>query len=267
MEVKIKNVSVGEKNNPKILGVLNISPESFFTDSFSPTNQVIGRTEKLLRAGADIIDIGARSTALSAPPLSVSKEKERVVSALSELRDYDIPLSLDTMHVEVLEAALRFDISAVNDISGLTNEVYAKTAADSGLPVIAMASHKIPGDPTDISSTHLALREILDRADKYGIENLILDPGIGKWVENRSSEADWELCRKFSELKVYGCPLLCAVSRKSFIGECVNQPPQGRLFGSIAVLYALLEAGADLVRVHDVGESRDIISVFKKMKI
>lgn len=266
MEVRIKNVGVGGNNPPKILGVLNISPESFFSDSFTPVNMVAGRAEKLIREGADVIDVGARSTALNAPPLSIAEEKERVVSALKELNEFSLPMSIDTMHSEVLESALRFDISAVNDISGLVNESYAKIASDSGLPVIAMAAHKIPGDPTDISSTHTAMNKIIERAEKFGIENLILDPGVGKWVQNRSSEADWELCRRFAELKKYGYPLLGAVSRKLFIGECVNQPPQGRLFGSLAVLFSLLESGADLVRVHDVSATRDLISVFQKLK-
>ncbi|HKM41247.1 MAG TPA: dihydropteroate synthase, partial [Methanocorpusculum sp.] len=132
-------------------------------------------------------------------------------------------------------------------------------------PVIGMTTHRIPGDPTNITSTHEALVKIISRAEQYGIDQLILDPGIGKWVAERSSEADWELCRRFSELKVYGFPLLAAVSRKSFIGECLNKPPQDRMYGSLGVLYGLLEGGADIVRVHDVAASKDIITVFRMM--
>lgn len=266
MEIGIKNVTVGKEGEPKILGVMNISPESFFSDSFTPVNKVVARAEKLIRDGADIIDVGARSTALNSGVISVSEEKERIISALTELCDYDYPLSVDTMHPEVLDAALRFDIAAVNDISGLTNEKYAKILADSSLPAIAMASHKLPGDSQDISSTHVAICGVLERARRYGIKEIILDPGIGKWTAERSAEADWELCKRFFELKSYGCPLLCAVSRKEFIGECVNKPPQERLFGSLAVLYHLLESGADLVRVHDVAASRDVINVFQRIK-
>ena len=263
MEVRIKGIGIGNANPPRLMGVLNISPESFFSDSFTSLKQVTTRVEEMLRAGADIIDIGARSTALTAPPITVAEEKERVIHTLQNLEHSGAVFSLDTMYPEVLEAALRYDISAVNDISGLSNERYAKIAADSGLPVIAMTAHKRPGDPTNITSTHTALKEIISRAEKYDIDQLILDPGIGKWVAERSSEADWELCRRFSELKAYGYPLLAAASRKTFIGDCLNKPPHERLYGSLAVLYALLEGGADILRVHDVAPSLDIVKVFQ----
>lgn len=263
MEVSIKGIGIGGAHPPRVMGVLNISPESFFSDSFTPHEQITTRVEEMLREGADIIDIGARSTALTSPPISVAEEKERVVHALRTLGNSGAILSLDTMYPEVLEAALRYDIAAVNDVSGLLNERYAEIIADSGLPVIAMSARKRPGDPTEMASTHTALKEIITRAERYNIDQLILDPGIGKWVEERSSEADWELCRRFSELKVYGYPLLAAASRKKFIGDCLNKPPYGRLYGSLGVLYALLEGGANILRVHDVAPSMDIIKVFQ----
>ncbi|HJJ29642.1 MAG TPA: dihydropteroate synthase [Methanocorpusculum sp.] len=263
MEVSIKGIGIGGVHPPRLMGVLNISPESFFSDSFTPREQVATRIEEMLREGADIIDIGARSTALIAPPISVAEEKDRIVRALRTLDLSGAVFSLDTMYPEVLEAALRYEIAAINDISGLSNERYAKIAADSGLPVIAMTTRKRPGDPTDITSTHMALKEIINRAERYNIDQLILDPGIGKWVAERSSEADWELCRRFSELKVYGFPLLAAASRKTFIGDCLNKPPHERLYGSLGVLYALLEGGADILRVHDVAPSKDIVKVFQ----
>ncbi|MBE6506767.1 MAG: dihydropteroate synthase [Methanocorpusculum parvum] len=263
--IRIKSVSVGGNNPPRILGVLNISPESFFTDSFTPCSQVFRRAEEMRRAGADIIDLGARSTALNAPPLSASEEKERVVSALRDLEGCGLPISLDTCRAEVLTAALHYDISLVNDISGLSDEVYAKAVADSGLPAILMASDVLPGDPLNFAETNAALSFVLSRAEKYGIEDIILDPGIGKWTKERTSDADWELCRRFSELKSYNLPLLAAVSRKSFIGECLDKPPHERIFGSLAVFYHLMESGADLLRVHDVGAAADFVKIFTRL--
>ncbi len=266
MELRIHKTGIGGSNPPRILGVLNVSPESFFSDSFTPCSQVRRRAEELRRQGADIIDLGGRSTALSSPPISVAEEKERVVAALKELAGDDLLLSLDTCRPEVLEAALHYDIAVANDISGLLNPAYAKLAADAGLPVIAMAAHTAPGDATTMMSTHAAIQAVLKRADIYEIESLILDPGIGKWVAGRSNDADWELCRRFAELKQYGYPLLAAVSRKLFIGECVGKPAQDRLFGSLAVAYHLMEEGADLLRVHDVAATRDLIMVFERFK-
>ena len=265
-EVRAGKIVIGGNHPPAILGVVNISPESFYSDSFTPCSQVMQRVEALRREGADIIDLGARSTALNAPPLSVAEEKERVISALKDLDGCGVPLSLDTCHAEVLSAALHYDIALINDISGLSSPAYAKTAADAGLPVIAMASHEAPGDAVNLSSTHAALAEVLSRAESYGIEDIILDPGIGKWVAGRSSDADWELCRRFHELTVFGRPLLAAVSRKEFLAECVHKPPQERLFASLAVLYHLMEEGASLLRVHDVTATRDFVQVFSKIR-
>lgn len=256
---------VGEDCSPKIMGVLNISPESFFTDSFTPCEKISMRVYELMDAGADIIDIGARSTALTSPPISVAEEKERVISAFRELEGVDAVFSLDTMHPEVLEAAVRYDISVINDISGLMNPEYAKLAGDSNLPVIAMTAKSVPGDPLNLSETNAALAEIIQRAETFGISDLILDPGVGKWVPNRSSEADWELCRNFSDLKVYGYPLLAAVSRKTFIGEVTGKPAQDRLPGTLAVLFYLLGEGANILRVHDVEAARDALLVFEKL--
>jgi len=263
--IKVGNIAVGGNEDPKILGVLNISPESFYSDSFVESSKSYLRAEEIRKEGADIIDVGARSTALNSPQISVTEERDRVITALKELEGYPIPLSLDTCHVEVLNAALHYDISLINDISGLSNKDYAKVVADSGLPVIAMAANKVPGDPTNIISTHQALKIILERAEKNGIENLILDPGIGKWVEERSADADWELCQRFKELEQYGLPLLAAVSRKLFIGETIQKPPENRLFGSLAVLYHLMENGADLLRVHDIAPTRDFITIYSRL--
>ncbi|MDO5846664.1 MAG: dihydropteroate synthase, partial [Methanocorpusculum sp.] len=224
------------------------------------------RAETMIEEGADIIDVGGRSTALNAPPLSVSEERERVVLALRELEGCGLPLSLDTCRPEVLAAALHYDLAVVNDISGLAQPAYAKIAADSGLPVIAMAAHAFPGDPLTMAETHAAMAEVLERADRWGIDELILDPGAGRWSEARTSEADWELCRRFSELKRYGCPLLAAVSRKKFIGDCLDKPAHERLYGSLAVVYHLMEQGADLLRVHDVGATKDFVRVFEQFK-
>ncbi|MDU9375965.1 Dihydropteroate synthase [Methanocorpusculaceae archaeon Sp1] len=265
MVVNVKGVTIGSGSSPKIMGVLNISPESFFSDSFTPCDRIVTRALDLLQEGADVIDLGARSTALSAPPLSVSEERERVVAALRELRGCGAVLSLDTMHPEVLDAALRYDIAAINDINGLGNPLYAKIAADSGLPVIAMAAGNRPGDPVDFSETFSALRLVCERAERFGICDLILDPGVGKWVEERSFDADWELCRRFSLLQEFDRPLLAAVSRKAFIGDTVGKPAGERLYGTLGVLFFLLEQGADVVRVHDVAAVRDVVSVFERL--
>lgn len=265
--VQFGDVRIGGGSPPRVMGVLNISPESFFSDSFTPCEQVMLRVEEMRRAGADVIDVGARSTALNAPPLTVAEERERVVAAFRELEECgcDAVFSLDTMHVEVLEAALRFDLAAINDISGLGDARYARVVADSGLPVVAMAADAMPGDALDFAGTIAAMRRVCDRAERAGVSGLVLDPGVGKWVLNRPLDADWELCRRFGELREFGCPLLGAVSRKTFIGDAIGKPAQDRLFGTLGVLFYLLEQGADMVRVHDVAAARDVLRVYERL--
>jgi len=265
-EIHIDALTIGGPF-PAILGVVNLSPESFYSDSFSPSSQAATTVEAMRRNGADIIDIGARSTALNAGPISLEEEKTRVVTALKNLEGCDIPLSLDTCRPEVLEAALRYDIALINDIGGLSNPDYTRIAADSGLPVIAMASVNTPGDPATLAETHTALQTVMKRAEHAGItDRLILDPGIGRWTANRSAEADWELCRHFAEFTRYGCPLLAAASRKRFISETLQKPAQDCLAGSLAVLMHLIDSGASLLRVHDVAETRDIVAVARTLQ-
>jgi dihydropteroate synthase len=106
---------------------------------------------------------------------------------------------------------------------------------------------------------------VLSRAHDHGIEDIILDPGIGRWIPERTAADDWELCKHFSELHTYDLPLLAAVSRKSFIGEITGQVPAGRLAGTLAVTSQLIEAGASVIRAHDIPETRDVIRCVMEM--
>ncbi|WOF16540.1 dihydropteroate synthase [Methanoplanus sp. FWC-SCC4] len=262
---KIKNIEIGGSKPARIMGIINCSPESFFSKSYSKTEDAFKKAVELVEEGADIIDIGARSTAPNSPFISITEEKERITSALKDFRGSGIPLSVDTMYPEVLDACLRYDIDCINDIHGLANEEFAKIAGDSGLPAILMATNKIPGDPETFDGVMGALKNVLIRADKFGINNVILDPAIGKWTPQRPVETDWELCRKFSEFKSLKRPLLAAVSRKSFIGALIQKDAENRLSGTLAVTYRLLQEGASVVRAHDVSDTKDLITVFEKI--
>ena len=267
MIINIKNVQIGGGTTPKILGILNISPESFYPDSYTPINQILNKATKMISDGVDIIDIGARSTALNSPTISISEERDRLIHALKELTELDnIVLSVDTIHPEVLNAALHYDINLINDINGLLDPEYTQIVADSGLPVIAMATHRIPGDSTNLIETHRSIQEVVDRANKYDINELIIDPGVGNWISNRSIEADWELCRHFNEFHQYGFPILAAISRKKFIGDIIGKPSNKRMYGTLGLLFYILEHGrVDMIRVHDISESKDIIQIFLKL--
>ena len=261
----IDKITVGGDNPVRLMGVVNCSPKSFFSGSYTRPEGVYEQAVLLIEKGADIIDIGARSTAPLSAPISPAEESERMKTALSEFYGSGIPVSVDTMYSEVLETCLKYDISCINDIHGLANEKFAKVAGDSGLPAVLMASYYLPGDPKGFDAICDALNVVLDRAGKNGIDEIILDPAVGRWTPERTSEDDWEIVRRFDELNAFDYPVLAAVSRKTFIGDLVNAPPEGRLPGTLAVTYSLLEKGAAIVRAHDVSDTKDLIRVFEKL--
>jgi dihydropteroate synthase len=248
------------------MGVINCSPESFYSGSYTPSKDVFSRACSLVELGADIIDVGARSTAPGAPPLTRSEEVARMERALSSLEGSGIRVSVDTMDPIVLETCLAYDISAVNDISGLLNPEYATLVAESGLPALLMASRRAVGDARTLEETHQALSMVETRAQASGVSEYILDPAIGLWQESRTMALDWELCRQFQGFSMYQRPLLAAVSRKSFLGGLVGKPPAGRLSASLAMATLLVCRGADMVRTHDVAETRDAILVAEQMR-
>jgi dihydropteroate synthase len=243
------------------MSVINISPESFFAGSYITDEQIRETVEEMRAQGAQLIDIGARSTAPGSIPISVQDEKDRIISALKSLEGTDCTISIDTMHPDVLLAALKFDIHAANDISGLVNPDMADVIADCGLPAVLMATNKIPGDCLTFSDTTKALMTVKERAENAGIEQYILDPAIGRWIPERAPSADFELCKRFNELLSYERPLLAAISRKSFIGSAIGKEPDERLAGTLGVTAHLILAGASMIRCHDVAETSDVIRV------
>ncbi len=243
------------------MGVVNISPESFFSGSYVQEGHIFQAAERMHIDGADIIDIGARSTAPGSPPISVEEEKTRLTHALKELDGLDMPISVDTMYPEVLTAALKFEIHLANDISGLIHPDMGRIIADHGIPTVLMAANQAPGDCVTFDQTKIALNKVLNRAEEAGVEQVILDPAVGKWIPERTPQADFELCRRFRELHEFNCPLLAAVSRKSFIGSAVGKEAEGRLAATLGVTTHLILSGASMIRTHDVAETRDIIIV------
>ena len=261
----VNKLVIGGDAPPRVMGVLNVSPESFYHDSFVPTNEIHTKAVAMIEAGADMLDVGARSTAPHAQAISGTEEAGRIDAALKELDGTGFTISVDTMNPWVLDVCLKHEIHAVNDIAGFCSAPYVKKVADAGLPAIVMATDYQPGDAVGADATHKALDTVMQRCAAAGIDNYVLDPGIGLWTPFRSVDDDWELGRRFDEFLRYDRPLLAAVSRKSFIGNLLNKEPQERLAGSLAVTLTLLQKGASIVRTHDVKETVDTARVFERL--
>ncbi len=261
----INKLTIGGDAPVRLMGVINCSCESFYTDSFVPINEVHKKAVEMVEQGADLIDLGARSTAPNVQAISGSEEATRIEAALKELDGTGFTISVDTMNPWVLDVCLKYGIHAVNDISGLSSPAYAKRVADAGLPAILMATNYKPGDAAGVDATMKTLQTVVDRCTSVGIDNYVLDPGVGNWSPLRPLDNDWVICQNYERFSAFGRPILAAVSRKSFIGNLVKKEPEGRLAGSLAVTMVLLQKGASIVRTHDVAQTRDLITVFERM--
>ncbi|HOX35507.1 MAG TPA: dihydropteroate synthase [Methanoregulaceae archaeon] len=261
----VKGIPIGGDAPVRIMGVINVSHESFYSDSFVPVPSVHTMATLMIEQGASVIDIGARSTAPNVQQISGKTEVERIDAALKELDGSGIPVSVDTMHPGVLSICLQHDVHMINDIGGLASEAYAKTAAESHLPVIAMAAFSRPGDAVGHAATAKALAEVVTRCEKHKIDNYILDPGVGMWTPIRSVEDDWDLLQHYDAFLSFDRPLLAAISRKTFIGMLLDRPPEDRLSGSLAATFWLLQKGASLVRTHDVAATSDVLRVYERL--
>jgi dihydropteroate synthase len=257
----VNGIRIGPESPVRLAGVINCSHESFFSGSYVPFEKVRERSFQMIDQGAEIIDIGARSTAPGKPPVNELTEKRRMEKALCELDGSGITVSVDTAIPSVLLACLKHDVHLVNDIGGLANPQFGKILSDSGLPAILMASGSRPGDACGFDETMNALAQIIRRCEDHNVREYILDPAIGMWTPERTMEMDWELSRRFKEFTSFKRPLLAAVSRKTFLGAHAGQPPEARLPATLGLTALLIYAGADLVRCHDVKETADVIRV------
>jgi len=261
----INKLTIGGDAPPRVMGVINCSYESFYHDSYIPANEVHAKAVEMIENGADILDIGARSTAPNAQAISGAEEASRIDAALKELDGTGFTISVDTMNPCVLDVCLKHEIHAANDIAGFSSAAYVKRVADAGRPAFVMATNYTPGDAVGPDATEKTLQTVVTRCHEAGIDNYVLDPGVGAWTPFRSFDDDWELCRHFDRFGKFDRPLLAAISRKSFIGNLVDREPEQRLAGSLAVTMYLLQKGAAIVRTHDVKETVDTLKVYSRM--
>lgn len=261
-------------DRPIIIGILNITPDSFSDGGLYLDPDVAAeRAMSLVEEGADVLDLGAESTRPGANPISPATEWARLEPVLERLSGFSIPLSVDTTKAAVARRALEAGASAINDISGLRFEPeLGDIAAETGAGLILM---HMRGDPRTMQSdtvyqelvreVRAALQSSLEQALTSGCHpsQVVLDPGIGF---GKSVEGNLELLARVRELTKIGRPILVGPSRKSFLGAILNLPPEERVEGTVAACVVALMGGARLFRVHDPRPVRRALEVAERIR-
>lgn len=274
MQLQIRD-EVLDLSSPKVMGVLNATPDSFSDGGeFNTLDSALKQIKRMVNEGADIIDVGGESTRPGSDPVSKKQELERVIPILKKAipKHPDILFSIDTTRFSVAKEALELGTHFINDVSGLQREPkLAGLAADYGAGYILMHSLWPPKtmqqDPQyeDVTEAILSFfKRQVNKAEQEGLNNLILDPGFGfgKTVQHNA-----KIINNLQAFKEMGFPLMVGASRKSTIGKILNdRPVDDRVTGTVAVHYHALMRGANIIRVHDVKEAKDSVLVFEALR-
>ncbi|OYV11421.1 MAG: dihydropteroate synthase [Methanosaeta sp. ASM2] len=256
---------MGDRRPVRLMGVINLSRESFYQGSVAGPEEALSLARAMQEQGADIIDVGAVSTAPGSPAISEELERRRLFPALGDILDsLDITVSVDTQRPAIAADALSRGAHCINDVSGLCRPQMASTVAEHEGSLIIMASRKRAGDLLCLEEIIPLLGERMREAETAGVspERIILDPGIGRWIPEKTAAHDLAILDGFKRLRCLGRPVVAALSRKTFIGECLHQPdPFQRLQGSLAATAIAVYLGAHIVRTHDVAASRETVAL------
>ena len=262
-------------DRPVVMGILNVTPDSFFAGSRKRTEaEIAARIEEILAQGGDWIDIGGYSSRPDATPVTADEEMRRLELGLEILsRDYpSVPVSVDTFRADVARCCVeKYGVAMINDISAgeLDPEMF-RTVADLKVPYIMMHMRGTPQTMASLTDyTNLMDEIMLYFAEKVrqlclmGVSDLILDPGFGF---SKTLEQNYELMAHLREFGIFDLPILVGISRKRMIYQLLNSTPEESLNGTTALhAYALLN-GADILRVHDVKEAVEVVRIVQKIK-
>lgn len=270
IEGMVGRVRVGDNQPVRLMGIINLSIESFYKGSVACSSEVLSIAEGMKAQGADMIDLGTVSTAPGSPPVSEARERERLFPALKKILDnLDITISIDTQRASIAEDALSSGAACINDVSGLSDPKMAACVAKYDGSLIIMASLQRAGDLLYMNQIIPVLGEKVRDAVHAGVspKNISVDPGIGKWIPEKTGIFDLALLDGFKRLRFLERPVVAALSRKSFIGESLGQPdPQQRLPGTLAATAIAVYLGAHIVRTHDISASRETVAMAEAIR-
>lgn len=261
-----------ELSRPLIMGILNVTPDSFSDGGrYLAVDVALQRAAEMIAQGADIVDVGGESTRPGAVHVPVQQELDRVMPVLGKLLELGVPISVDTRKSEVMREALALGVDMVNDIGALEADGALDIVADSKAAVCLMHRQGEPDSMQQAPRYHDVVAEVaaylqrragLAQAAGIGSQRIMIDPGFGfgKTVDHNIT-----LLQKLANLSLDGLPVLAGLSRKSMLGAITGNAPVDRVHESVAAALLAIQRGAAVVRVHDVKPTRDAIKIMEKI--
>lgn len=262
----------------QVMGILNVTPDSFsdggnlYSAESLLLDKVVKRASQMVSDGASILDVGGESTRPGAAPVSVQQEMDRVLPVVEKLNtELDVVLSVDTSTPEVMRESARMGAGIINDVRALGREGALEAAAETNLPVCLMHMQGSPATMQDQPEYSDVLEEVSDfllqrvaACEGAGIERnkIILDPGIGF---GKTVEHNLRIMNNIAHFRAKGMPVLIGTSRKSMLGAVLNREVDQRLAGSLATVAFAVVQGAEIIRVHDVAETVDVVKMTRAM--
>ena len=259
--MKIGNQIFDTDNHCYIMGILNVTPDSFSDGGrFDQLDAALKHTEQMIEEGADVIDVGGESTRPGHQQITDEEEIARVTPVIEAVKkNYDVPVSIDTYKSAVAEAALQAGADLVNDIWGFKYDPkMADVTAKYGAACCLMHNRKEAVYENYLQDVMDDMKECLALADKAGVtrDKILLDPGVGF---AKSLEQNLQITNHVDLLKALGCPVLLGTSRKSMIGLSLDLPVDQRVEGTLATTVLGVMKGCSFVRVHDIKENKRVI--------
>ncbi|MFW9928301.1 MAG: dihydropteroate synthase [Candidatus Thorarchaeota archaeon] len=279
MSLKTNNLFgllIGPGAPVRLMGVLNLSPESFYKESVVQSYEHIkNRINRFIHEGAEILDLGPKSTApvdIYGKPTYITPEEEILrlkipLEVLNEIKS-EVLISIDTQSPVVANYCINQGATIINDISGFHDPKMAEIVSSHQVGAVIMATKEKPGDVYTLNDIRNALTNSVSIAEDKGVDlnKLILDPGIGGWVSSRHYSHDYEIIKQLEKIRIRELPILVAISRKSFIGAVLAAPPEDRLYGSLAATAIAVLNGANIIRTHDLKPTKDAVKIAEKLR-
>jgi len=261
--------------SPLVMGILNVTPDSFSDGGkFTNIDAALQQVEQMIAHGAKIIDIGGESTRPGAAEVTEADEVNRVIPILKSIKQrFDVAVSIDTSKASVMTEAVNYGADMINDVRALQNKGCIEAVAQSEALVCLMHMQGLPRTMQDnpkyddvVEDIKIFLSDRVESCINAGInkERIVLDPGFGF---GKTLEQNYELLARMDEFSTMSLPVLAGISRKSMIGNLLQRPVEQRLAGSLATAIIAAQKGAKIIRVHDVKETVDALTILHTVNI